>query len=253
MQQQYGLIGFPLSHSFSPDFFNQKFEQNNIAAIYKSYPIEDIALLPKLLFEESGLKGLNVTIPYKTSVIPYLDFISKEAQQIGAVNCIKIAGAKLFGYNTDHYGFTASLKPLLAQGIKAALVLGSGGSAQAVIYALRQMNIAYQIVSHSGQGNYDYSDLNEEIIQSHLLIINTTPLGMYPHTENYPAIPYSFLSEKHLLFDLIYNPEQTAFLRQGAARGAAIKNGLEMLQLQAEKSWEIWNEEEDLTEFISLK
>lgn len=251
MKQQYGLIGFPLSHSFSPDFFNQKFEQDNIAAIYNCYPIEDIALLPKLLIEVPELKGLNVTIPYKTSVIPYLDFISQEAQQIGAVNCIKIAGAKLFGYNTDHYGFTASLKPLLHQGIKAGLVLGSGGSAQAVKYALRQMNIAYHIVSHSGQGTYDYADLNEDIIQSHPLIINTTPLGMYPHTKEFPPIPYSFLSEKHLLFDLIYNPEQTAFLKQGAARGAVIKNGLEMLQLQAEKSWEIWNEVD--SEFISLK
>lgn len=253
MKQQYGLIGFPLSHSFSPVFFNQKFEQNNIAAHYRTYPIEDIAQLPNLLLQQPELKGLNVTIPYKTSVIPYLDFISKEAQQIGAVNCIKIVGAKLFGYNTDNYGFTASLKPLLNQGIKAALVLGSGGSAQAIMYALRQMNIAYQVVSHSAKGAYDYTDLNEDIIQSHPLIINTTPLGMFPNTENFPLIPYSFLSEKHLLFDLIYNPEQTAFLKQGLAQGAAIKNGLEMLQLQAEKSWEIWNEDEEFSEFISLK
>lgn len=253
MKQQYGLIGFPLSHSFSPNYFHQKFEQNKIAAIYKSYPIEEISLLPNLLLQQPELKGLNVTIPHKTSVITYLNYISKDAHEIGAVNCIKIDGGKLFGFNTDYIGFTNSLKPLLPEDTKSALVLGSGGSAKAVQYALLQMGISYHIVSQSGKGNYNYADLNEEIIRAHTLIINTTPLGMYPHTEDSPRIPYSLLSEKHLLFDLIYNPAQTMFLKQGLANGALIKNGWEMLQLQAEKSWDIWNEEQDLSEFIFLK
>lgn len=253
MKQQFGLIGFPLSHSFSPNYFQQKFEQNNIEAIYKSHPIEDITLLPELLLQQPELKGLNVTIPYKTSVIEYLNYISKEAHQIGAVNCIKIVGDKLLGFNTDYIGFANSLKPLLPADTKAALVLGSGGSSQAVQYALKQMGISYHIVSQSGKGNYNYTDLNEAIIRAHTLIINTTPLGMFPHTQAYPPIPYSLLSDKHLLYDLIYNPDQTAFLKQGVTKGAATKNGWEMLQLQAEKSWDIWNEEQDLSEFIFLK
>jgi shikimate dehydrogenase len=253
MIQQYGLIGFPLSHSFSPNYFNRKFGENNITAQYESYPIEDISLLPDLLQQTPKLAGLNVTIPYKTSVIPYLDFISLEAQQIGAVNCIKLVDGQLLGFNTDHYGFSESLKPLLNKGIKNALVLGSGGSAQAVLYALKQIGIPYKIVSHSGKGDFNYSELDEEIIQEHLLIINTTPLGMYPKTDEYPPIPYEYLDSSHLLLDLIYNPELTDFLKRGAAKGARIKNGLEMLHLQAEKSWEIWNETQNLAELISLK
>lgn len=253
MIQQYGLIGFPLSHSFSPEYFNQKFADNNIAAQYKSYPIDDISLLPDLLQQTPELAGLNVTIPYKTSVITYLDFISQEAQQIGAVNCIKLIDDKLWGFNTDHYGFSQSLKPLLSKEIIRALVLGTGGSAQAILYALKQMNIPYKIVSHSRKGDYNYSDLNEKIIQEHQLIINTTPLGMYPDTDKYPPIPYEYLSTAHLLLDLIYNPELTTFLKRGAAKGARIKNGLEMLHLQAEKSWEIWNDDQNITHFIVLK
>ncbi|MES2479739.1 MAG: shikimate dehydrogenase [Bacteroidota bacterium] len=253
MVQQYGLIGFPLSHSFSPNYFNQKFAKNNITAQYESYSIEDISLLPDLLQQTPNLVGLNVTIPYKTCVIPYLDFISQEAQEIGAVNCIKLVDGQLLGFNTDHYGFSQSLKPLLSNEINSALVLGTGGSAQAIFYALKQMNLPYKIVSHSGKSDCNYSELDEEIIQEHQLIINTTPLGMYPKTDEYPPIPYEYLDSSHLLFDLIYNPELTTFLKHGAAKGALIKNGLEMLHLQAEKSWEIWNEDQDITHFISLK
>lgn len=253
MIQQYGLIGFPLSHSFSPNYFNRKFGENNIAAHYESYPIEDISLLPDLLQQTPELAGLNVTIPYKTGVIPYLHFISREAQQIGAVNCIKLVNGRLWGFNTDHYGFSQSLKPLLSKEINSALVLGTGGSAQAIFYALKQMNLPYKIVSHSGKGDFNYSELDEKIIQEHQLIINTTPLGMYPKVEQYPSIPFEYLDSSHLLFDLIYNPEMTTFLQKGSAKGARIKNGLEMLHLQAEKSWEIWNETQNLVELISLK
>ena len=253
MIQQYGLIGFPLSHSFSPNYFNRKFGENNIAAQYESYPIEDISLLPDLLQQTPELAGLNVTIPYKTCVIPYLDFISLEAQQIGAVNCIRLLDGQLLGFNTDHYGFSQSLKPLLNKEIKNALVLGSGGSAQAVFYALEQIGIPYKIVSHSGKGTYHYADLDRAIIETHQLIINTTPLGMYPNAEQYPSIPFKYLNSGHLLFDLIYNPELTAFLQKGAAKGCQIKNGLEMLHLQAERSWEIWNETQKLDQLISLK
>jgi shikimate dehydrogenase len=186
-------------------------------------------------------------------VIPYLDFINEEAQKIGAVNCIKIEEGKLTGYNTDHFGFSESLKPLLNNEVRSALVLGTGGSAQAVFFVLKRLGIPYKVVSHSGKGDYDYHDLTKEIIKCHQLIINTTPLGMFPSIEEYPILPYSDLNEKHILFDLIYNPELTSFLKQGLAQNAQIKNGLEMLHFQAIKSWDIWNSNQKNSELNPIK
>jgi shikimate dehydrogenase len=251
--KRYGLIGFPLTHTFSPSYFNQKFANENINAFYEAYPIESIQLIKELIASTENLIGLSVTIPYKTQVISYLDLISKEANSIGAVNCIKIINGQLYGFNTDFIGFIESLKPLLRENIKSALILGSGGSSQAVQYALTQLNIEYKIVSSSGHGNYSYQDLSEEIIANNLLIVNTTPLGMYPILDMLPSIPYQFLTKEHLLYDLIYNPERTLFLQKGLAQKTTIKNGIEMLHVQAEKSWEIWNNQQKDDDFIPVR
>ncbi|MCF8307588.1 MAG: shikimate dehydrogenase [Bacteroidales bacterium] len=248
MTRQFGLIGYPLTHSFSPDYFSKKFEKENIDATYELYPLERIELLPGLLQNHPSLEGLNVTIPFKESVIGYADDISKEAHETGAVNTLKITGKpqtmRLKGFNTDIYGFRESLKHFLAgrHNIKA-LILGSGGASAAVAWVLKQSGIVYHIVSRSPKsGMYAYEDLNKEIIHGHHLIINTTPLGMPPATDKKPPIPYQHLTHKNLCYDLIYNPPKTSFLASAEKKGAAIKNGLEMLQLQAEKSWEIWDE-----------
>lgn len=251
--KQFGLIGFPLEHSFSPQYFNEKFEAEQLDCHYRAFPIEQIESLPSFLHQFPKLQGLNVTIPYKTAVIPFLDAISATAQSINAVNCIKIQDKKLIGFNTDYYGFTESLKPLLDEHINTALVLGTGGAAQAVLFALGQLDIATHTVSSSGKGDLAYEDLNAEIMQSHQLIINTTPLGMFPHLNDYPPIPYHLLNEKHLLFDLIYNPAETLFLKKGAEQHARSANGADMLQLQADKSWEIWNSEKIEELMITLK
>jgi shikimate dehydrogenase len=239
----FGLIGFPLTHSFSPDYFAKKFSREGITdQIYKSFPLERIEDLPTLLKSEK-LSGLNVTIPYKESVIKYLDDIDSTAQSIGAVNCIKITDGKLKGYNTDAVGFTDSLKAFLGNTKPQALILGTGGSSKAVAFSLDSLNIAYQFVSRLSKDNcITYHDLTPDITSTHQLIINTTPIGMYPRINEAPDIPYEYLTAGHYLFDLIYNPEQTLFLRQGVRFGAHVKNGLEMLHLQAEKSWEIWNQ-----------
>ncbi|WP_353197718.1 shikimate dehydrogenase [Parapedobacter defluvii] len=246
--QKFGLIGFPLTHSFSKKYYDAKMEREQIAGIdYQLYPIPDIGAFPTLLADEPLLMGVNVTIPYKVAVMDYLDQLAPEASAIGAVNCIRIERPDkgetfLTGYNTDVYGFTESLKPLLRPEHRLALVLGNGGAAKAVTYALSQLGIGYSVVSRSATASqYSYDQLDAGTMANHLLIINTTPLGTYPAVSGCPDIPYEHIGNTHLLYDLVYNPEETEFLRRGKVRGAAIKNGLEMLELQAERNWEIWN------------
>jgi shikimate dehydrogenase len=239
----YGLIGYPLSHSFSPRYFQEKFEKEHIHASYELFPLENINQLAGLLASHPELKGLNVTIPYKSAIIPFLDYTDTYVQAIGAANCISIKNGKLTGHNTDVTGFTKSLRPLLKSYHTQALILGTGGAAKAIAYGLKQLGIGYQYVSRMKSDNhYTYDALSQEIMQENLLIINTTPLGMYPDIAAAPAIPYSCLSSKHLCYDLIYNPAVTSYLNQAAAHGATIKNGLEMLEIQAEESWNIWNQ-----------
>lgn len=240
MMAQYGLIGYPLSHSFSPAYFNNKFATENIDALYDAYAMPSVEDLRTLLKEHPQLKGLNVTIPYKEQVLPLLHDIDTAARDIGAVNCIDIRDGKLIGYNTDYIGFAESLQPLLQVQHTHALVLGTGGAAKAVIYALKQIGIEYKIVSRTGR-DMQYADVDQEILHKYKLIINTTPLGMYPKTDTAPEIPYQHLGKEHLLYDLVYNPEETLFLQKAKQQEASIKNGYEMLILQAEAAWQIWN------------
>lgn len=240
MMAQYGLIGYPLSHSFSPAYFNNKFATENIDALYDAYAMPSVEDLRTLLKEHPQLKGLNVTIPYKEQVLPLLHDIDTAARDIGAVNCIDIRDGKLIGYNTDYIGFAESLQPLLQVQHTHALVLGTGGAAKAVIYALKQIGIEYKIVSRTGR-DMQYADVDQEILDKYKLIINTTPLGMYPKTDTAPEIPYQHLGKEHLLYDLVYNPEETLFLQKAKQQEASIKNGYEMLILQAEAAWQIWN------------
>ena len=239
---QYGLIGYPLSHSFSQAYFTQKFEREQlINCRYDLFAIEQISMLPNLLQQNPDLCGLNVTIPYKQLVLAYLDEQSDAVRQIGAVNCIKIQNGLLTGYNTDVIGFEQSLKPLLQAQHTAALVLGNGGAARAVCWVLQKLGIPYTIVSRQKTANsIPYEAVSQEVLIHHTLIINTTPLGMYPNIQIAPTLPYWLLSSKHLCYDLVYNPTQTLFMQQAAKYGAATKNGLEMLYLQAEAAWDIW-------------
>jgi len=234
----YGLIGYPLSHSFSPSYFKKKFKQEEIVDCkYFAFPIASVQGFDNLIQQE--LSGINVTLPYKETVMHYLDEIADEAAAVGAVNTIKFKDGKKIGYNTDVFGFEMSLLPLLKeQSHTHALVLGSGGASKAVKHVLNKLNITYQVVSRSGP--LSYKNLTGEDIVKHTLIINTTPLGMHPKLKEKPRIPYQAISDRHLLYDCIYNPQKTLFLKQGEMQGARIKNGLEMLKLQAEKSWEIW-------------
>lgn len=239
MKHRFGLIGRNISYSFSAEFFNKKFDKQNISdAVYEIFDLKEIEEVQKI-FRDKSLKGINVTIPYKEKIKKYLDEISPEAAEIGAVNCISINQGIKKGYNTDVYGFEESLKPLLNKQHRAALILGSGGASKAVAYVLRKLGIDYKIVSRTGE--ISYKNLNREIIENHQLIINCTPLGTFPEINSKPEIPYEFLNSEHFLYDLVYNPEQTLFLTLAKSRGAQIKNGLEMLKLQAEKSWEIWS------------
>lgn len=241
--RQFGLIGYPLSHSFSEKFFTEKFRKAGIGDCrYSLYPLPDIGELPALIRGLEGLEGLNVTIPHKAAVIPYLWETVGAATRIGAVNCIHFTAEGPLGYNTDAVGFARSLQPLLQPWHDRALVLGTGGAARAVTYALEQLGIAYRQVSRrpSAEGLV-YEDLSAGRLRDWQLIINTTPLGMHPQVEQAPPLPYAALGERHLLYDLVYNPAETVFLAEGRARGAAVKNGYEMLVLQAEASWEIWN------------
>ena len=239
--QQYGLIGYPLSHSFSKQYFTEKFEKEGIEdAHYQLYPIASIQDLSQLLTKEKNLSGLNVTMPYKQVVIPFLHDLSAEAKEIGAVNTIKIDGTKLTGYNTDALGFEATLQKVLPPDFTGkALVLGNGGAAQAVKYVLRHRGIDFQTVSRSE--GLAYSQLDKAIINNHLLIINTTILGTYPNVDDCPLVPYEFVGNEHIAIDLVYNPTVTLFLKNMQKQGAIIENGLYMLHQQAEAAWQIWN------------
>ncbi len=242
----FGLIGYPLGHSFSKQYFTEKFDREQLTDCrFELFELRDIGDFGLLLKNETALKGLAVTIPYKESVIPFLDIIDKDAALIGAVNCISISSGKLTGYNTDHIGFEMSLKPLLKIHHTKALVLGSGGASKAVQYVLQKLEIEYLVVTRNRQpsnGMINYESLNEKIIQEYTLIINCTPVGMFPHEKEEPEIPYHYLHAAHLLFDLIYKPSVTKFLSRGKQQGATIKNGYEMLVLQAEENWKIWFE-----------
>ncbi len=239
-KNRYGLIGRNISHSFSEKYFSEKFKSENIQnSIYQTFDLKDISEVKKI-FETENLKGFNVTIPYKEQIIPYLDELDIEAQKIGAVNCVKIQNGKKIGFNTDAFGFENSLKPLLENHHKQALILGDGGAAKAVKFVLEKLGITYQTVSR--KGNFTYSDLDKTHLEDYQIIINTTPLGTFPDLDSCPEIPYEFLSSAHLVYDLVYNPEKTKFLKLAESKFAKIKNGYEMLVLQAEKSWEIWNQ-----------
>lgn len=236
--RHYGIIGYPLHHSFSAKYFSEKFEREGIEAEYSLYPIgmEDLRLKIEDLFHR--LDGMNVTMPYKQTIIPYLDRLDETAEAVGAVNVVH----KRVGYNTDCIGFMESIKPLLRDSDRKALVLGTGGASKAVCYGLKQLGIAPTLVSRTPKdGMIGYSDLTEGLMAEHTIIVNCTPLGMVPDTESYPPIPYELISAQHLLFDCIYNPEETVFLRKGRAQGAKTQNGIEMLYGQAKAAWKIWN------------
>lgn len=241
--RKFGLIGYPLSHSFSKKYFTQKFETENIAGCsYELYPITDISQLPQLLKEEKP-EGLNVTIPYKQLVLQYLTISSPEVLAIQACNCIVINNNQLIGHNTDTIGFTKTFEPKLQTQHNKALILGTGGASLAVAYSLQQLNLEFLFVSRrAGRNNtIAYADIDEAMLREYTIIINTTPLGTYPEVHQYPAIPYQFLNESHYLYDLVYNPAETLFLKKGKDRGAIIQNGADMLIIQAEESWKIWN------------
>ncbi|MDX1829904.1 MAG: shikimate dehydrogenase [Lutibacter sp.] len=242
---KFGLVGKNISYSFSKKYFTEKFEKLNLKNYkYVNFDIPEIEEFPFLLYHrEEEFRGLNVTIPYKQSIIKYLDDLSENAKAIGAVNTIKIThDNELIGYNTDIYGFINSIKPLLNIESKKALILGTGGASKAIAFSLKKMGIDFKFVSRSKSGNVLlYNELDEKILENHQIIINCTPVGTFPNINEKPQIPYSFITKNHIAFDLIYNPEETAFLKAAKKKGAKIKNGLEMLQLQAEKSWEIWN------------
>lgn len=246
MSKEFGLIGFPLSHSFSREYFLHKFCKENIKNIaYQLFPIKNIEELPLLLTEHPLLEGLNVTHPFKIQIIPLLDAIDEEALLVGAVNTIKIERndnqIRLIGFNTDIIGFEKSYKELITSH-QQALILGSGGAAKAVAHILTKMGITFQIISRNPQGEQiDYSSVTPELLKSHTLVINATPVGMAPFSNTKPDIPYKSLTPEHLLIDLIYNPSETLFLAEGKQKGAQIKNGEEMLAFQAEASWKIWN------------
>lgn len=248
----FALIGYPLTHSFSKKYFTEKFENEGIEnSRYELLELPDYQNFPELIKAHPDLAGLNVTIPHKQNIIPFLDELdAASAERIGAVNTIKfLTGGKLKGYNTDYYGFRISLEKWLADltvipSTLKALVLGNGGAAKAVLATLKDLAIDYKIVSRQ-PGNHEdtisYADLTADVVAEHLLIINTSPVGTYPKVEECPAIPYALVSQHHLLYDLVYNPAETLFLKKGKEQGAQIHNGLPMLQLQAEKAWEIWN------------
>lgn len=247
---KYGLIGYPLGHSFSIGYFNEKFQNECIDATYENFEIPSIENLTEILDSNPELKGLNVTIPYKEKVISYLDSISPEARAIGAVNVIKVnhKGNKteLKGYNSDVIGFTQSIEPLLERYHKKALVLGTGGASKAIIFSLKSLGIETLTVSrYERHGCVRYEDITPEMIKEYNVIVNCTPCGMYPQTDDCPNLPYEAMDGHTLLYDLIYNPDETLFLKKGKAQGATVKNGLEMLLLQAFASWNFWNSDAD--------
>ncbi|MFZ2899671.1 MAG: shikimate dehydrogenase [Saprospiraceae bacterium] len=243
--RRFGLIGYPLGHSFSRRYFTEKFlREGRSDCLYELFPLASIGELPNLLAEFPDLEGFNVTIPYKVQILPFLSSLDPASASVGAVNTVSVRNGELRGYNTDVWGFQTSLKGFLPETFKGrALVLGSGGASRAVQYVLRKMGIDFTVVSRRpGPGGLGYTALDAAALQAHSLIVQTTPLGMYPQDHTSPPIPYNLLSKAHYLYDLVYNPEETIFLQKGKEEGAQVKNGLEMLYLQAEKAWEIWNE-----------
>lgn len=246
---KYGLIGYPLGHSFSISYFNQKFADEGINAKYENFEIPSIDILPEVLDKNPELKGLNVTIPYKEKVIPFLDSVAPEARAIGAVNVIRVTHEKnniiLKGYNSDVIGFTQSIEPMIQPYHKKALILGTGGASKAIDYGLRSLGLETVFVSRFERpGTIQYEKLTPDDIREYNVIVNCTPLGMYPKVETCPNLPYEAMNSHTLLYDLIYNPDDTLFMKRGREHGATVKNGLEMLLLQAFASWEFWNSED---------
>ncbi|MCR4854216.1 MAG: shikimate dehydrogenase [Prevotella sp.] len=246
---KYGLIGHPLGHSFSKSYFNEKFQNEKIDAEYINFDIPDIDDITEVLASNPELRGLNVTIPYKEKVIRFLDSISPEARAIGAVNVIRVVskgnGFKLKGYNSDVIGFTKSIEPLLEKHHKKALILGTGGASKAVAYGLKSLGLETVYVSrYERPGTIQYDKITPDVVHEYNVIVNCTPVGMFPHTDECPQLPYEALDEHNILYDLLYNPDETLFMYKGMKRGATVKNGLEMLLLQAFASWEFWNGKE---------
>lgn len=244
---KYGIIGFPLGHSFSPGFFNEKFQNEGIDAVYEKYELPQIDALKEVLASNPELRGLNVTIPYKQQVMAFLDELSDEARAIGAVNVVRISHIgkkiKMKGYNSDVIGFTRSIEPFLAKHHKKALILGTGGASKAIEYGLKSLGLnTLKVSRRKSTDTITYEDVTPELIQEYNVIVNCTPVGMYPHTDECPDLPYESMDGHTLLYDLIYNPDETLFMKRGKENGAVVKNGLEMLLLQAYASWEFWNE-----------
>ena len=243
---KYGLIGYPLGHSFSQSYFNEKFQNENIDALYENFEIPSIENFPEIIETNPNLRGLNVTIPYKEKVISYLDVISPEAREIGAVNVIKVErkgkSTYLTGYNSDVIGFTRSIEPLIEKYHKKALILGTGGASKAINYGLKSLGLETVFVSrYRKPDTICYEDITPKVIKEYNVIVNCTPLGRFPHTDECPNLPYEAMNTQTLLYDLIYNPDTTMFMQKGAEHGATVKNGLEMLLLQAFASWEFWH------------
>lgn len=249
--KRYGLLGYPLTHSFSKRFFTEKFETENIDASYENFEIDSIDKFSDVVKNNPDVIGFNVTIPYKEQVIQFLNELNDSAQQIGAVNTIKVkrSGDDVYlkGFNTDTFGFETALRPLLTEYHSKALILGTGGASKALKYVLENLGIEYisASIEELKENEIPYEDIDKQMMKERYLIINATPLGTYPKVDTFPAIPYEFITRKHLLFDLVYNPEVTQFLAKGLERGATIKNGYEMLLNQAKKSYEIWNSGEE--------
>lgn len=240
----YGLLGYPLSHSFSQKYFTEKFQSLGLLdASYENFSLPNIHALQEILDHRQGLEGFNITIPYKKEVLQFLDHASEAVQEIGACNCVRIVKGKRYGYNTDVVGFEQTLAPFLKPHHQKALILGTGGASAAVEWVLKKLGIVYLSVSRTASENtISYEQISQEIMNTHTLVINTTPLGMYPNVDACPNLPYQFMNHTHHLFDLVYNPAETQFLTKGKSQGASIQNGWEMLILQAEESWRIWNE-----------
>ncbi len=242
MKKSYGLLGRNISYSFSKGYFSEKFEQEALDCEYNNFDLQQIDNIKEII-KEQQIEGFNVTIPYKEEILSYLDELDPIAKEIGAVNVVKIdKNQKLKGYNSDYFGFVESLKPLLNKNIKKALILGTGGASKAIAYALNNLEITSVFVSRNPDFNeLSYADIDEDIMHAYPLLINCTPLGTHPNIHNYPDIPYEYITKNHVLYDLIYNPSETTFMKKGKEKGATVSNGLQMLTLQAEKAWEIWN------------
>lgn len=239
----FGLLGRNIDYSFSRTYFAEKFKKENISAQYLNFDLDSIEKFPEIIKNTPDLVGLNVTIPYKQEVIPFLDILDVDAEKIGAVNTIKVGKqGKLTGHNTDFIGFAESLRPFLKQHHKKALILGTGGASKAVAFACTKLGIEFSFVSRQpGPQNLKYSDIDKELLEQYSILVNCTPLGTFPDTGNHPKIPFEFLNSSHLVYDLIYNPSMTQLMKKARQKGASVTNGLKMLELQAEAAWKIWN------------